>query len=60
MPFDQKRINGPEITVPYNIYTVVNDAVVSDKKPVNYFDKRREDGREKNDLRKICKSGKFC
>ncbi|XP_068989601.1 exosome complex component MTR3 isoform X3 [Neodiprion pinetum] len=50
MPFDQKRINGPEVSVPYSVYTDVNKSKSS--KPKKSLHKR-VDGREHKDLRKI-------
>ncbi|XP_043482147.1 exosome complex component MTR3-like [Leptopilina heterotoma] len=49
MPVDQKRINGPEISIPYSVYI---DRSVKDKSQENSL-KKREDGREFNELRKM-------
>lgn len=51
MPVDQKRINGPEISIPYSVYI---DRSVKGKSQENSL-KKREDGREFNELRKMCK-----
>ncbi|XP_046734008.1 exosome complex component MTR3-like isoform X1 [Diprion similis] len=50
MPFDQKRINGPEVSVPYSVYTDINKSKSS--KPKKSLHKR-VDGRQHKDLRKI-------
>ncbi|OAD56635.1 Exosome complex component MTR3 [Eufriesea mexicana] len=50
MPIDQKRINGPDISVPYHIYSNIdkkNDAV-------KYDFNKRNDKRASNEMRKIC------
>lgn len=54
MPVDQKRINGPEVSIPYGIYTDVNKT--QPKKPEKLL-KKRIDGRGHKDLRKICELG---
>ncbi|XP_076298992.1 exosome complex component MTR3 [Lasioglossum baleicum] len=49
MPVDQKRINGPEASFPYHIYSNVNNKNVKTK---HNFTKR-SDTRNDNELRKI-------
>lgn len=51
MPVDQKRINGPESSVPYNIY-VHSEAK---NKGIQPNASKRHDGRSNNELRNICK-----
>ncbi|XP_011637905.1 exosome complex component MTR3 [Pogonomyrmex barbatus] len=49
MPIDQKRINGPDISVPYDIYihSEVKDNGIQPNAP------KRHDGRSNNELRNI-------
>lgn len=51
MPIDQKRINGPEASVPYSIYihSEVKDEGIQSNAP------KRHDDRSNNELRNICK-----
>ncbi|XP_003402091.1 exosome complex component MTR3 [Bombus terrestris] len=49
MPIDQKRLNGPEVTVPYHIYSDVDEK--SDE--VKYDLSERSDKRTNNEMRKI-------
>ncbi|KAL6440042.1 hypothetical protein ACFW04_002995 [Cataglyphis niger] len=49
MPVDQKRINGPEASVPYNIYI---HSEVKDKE-IQSNASKRHDGRSNNELRNI-------
>lgn len=51
MPVDQKRVNGPESSVPYNIYihSEVKNKEIQPDAP------KRHDGRSNNELRNICK-----
>lgn len=51
MPFDQKRINGPDASTPYDIYihSEVKDDGIQLKAP------KRHDGRSNSELRNICK-----
>lgn len=52
MPVDQRRINGPEVTIPYQIYV---DSTAQDiENPENYLEKRK-DGRATGEIRKMCK-----
>lgn len=51
MPIDQKRINGPEVSIPYHIYSNSNHKNV-DKK---YDFTERKDKRTNSEIRKICK-----
>lgn len=48
MPIDQRRINGPEISIPYNIYKLDDETQKIDKT-------KRRDGRHNTELRKMCK-----
>ncbi|CAG5081819.1 Similar to exosc6: Exosome complex component MTR3 (Danio rerio) [Cotesia congregata] len=50
MPVDQRRINGPEVTVPYQIYV---DSTSSKTENPEKFLKNRKDGRQNQELRKI-------
>lgn len=52
MPIDQKRLNGPEVTVPYHIYSDLDEK--SDK--VKHDLSERSDKRTNNEMRKICKT----
>ena len=49
MPVDQKRINGPEVTVPYHIYANLNNK----DKEIKYDLSKRSDERGNNEMRKI-------
>lgn len=51
MPIDQKRINGPDTSTPYDIYihSEVKDDGIQTNAP------KRHDGRSNNELRDICK-----
>ena len=51
MPVDQRRINGPEVSVPYHIYSDFNKK--SDK--VKHDFSKRSDKRIDSEIRKICK-----
>lgn len=51
MPIDHKRINGPEVSVPYNIYTNSNCKEERTKNNIS----ERKDGRAHNERREICK-----
>jgi len=51
MPIDQKRINGPESSVPYDIY--IHSEVKENRIQLN--GSKRHDGRSNNELRDICK-----
>ena len=54
MPTDQKRINGPEVTIPHVIHTE-NAKTFEDKKKLLLNESRiRQDGRKSNEARKIC------
>ncbi|XP_076233548.1 exosome complex component MTR3 [Calliopsis andreniformis] len=48
MPIDQRRINGPEVTVPYHMYSNVNN-----KDEETYDVTKRSDKRSINEIRKI-------
>lgn len=52
MPVDQKRINGPEVSIPYCIYIDRSQKTIE---PQTSLLEKREDGRELNELRKMCK-----
>ncbi|XP_031837971.1 exosome complex component MTR3 [Nomia melanderi] len=49
MPIDQKRLNGPEVSFPYHIYSNINDK--GDK--VKYDLSKRNDKRTNSEIRKI-------
>ncbi|XP_035726925.1 exosome complex component MTR3-like [Vespa mandarinia] len=49
MPIDHKRINGPEVSVPYNIYTNSNCEEKCTKNNIS----ERKDGRAHNERREI-------
>lgn len=49
MPFDQKRINGPENSFPYKQYVEVKENVKQTKE----FDEKRDDGRKMQEHRKL-------
>lgn len=51
MPIDQKRINGPDASTPYDIYihSEVKDDGIQANAP------KRHDGRSNNKFRDICK-----
>lgn len=51
MPIDQKRINGPEASVPYDIYI---HSELKDK-GIQFNSPKRHDGRSNDELRNICK-----
>lgn len=51
MPVDQKRINGPEVSIPYSIY--VDLSTKQSKKERDAVE--REEGRANDRLRKMCK-----
>ncbi|KAJ8687857.1 hypothetical protein QAD02_023652 [Eretmocerus hayati] len=50
MPYDQRRLNGPESTVPYSIYVDLNSKPV---KSIKEKLQKREDGRTHKELRKM-------
>lgn len=51
MPVDQKRVNGPEASTPYNIYIHTDD-----KNEDKQCDgQKRQDGRSNDEIRNICK-----
>ncbi|XP_063984389.1 exosome complex component MTR3-like [Diachasmimorpha longicaudata] len=50
MPVDQRRINGPEVTVPYQLY--IDASSKSAEKKLDLLNKR-EDGRAHSDVRKM-------
>lgn len=47
MPVDQRRINGPEISIPYQIYRSINEK----KHEKEYDIEKRQDGRGNDDVR---------
>nr|XP_003704511.1 PREDICTED: exosome complex component MTR3 [Megachile rotundata] len=49
MPVDQRRINGPEVTVPYHIYPTIG----SKSDEIKYDSNNRSDKRTNNEIRKI-------
>ncbi|KZC09351.1 PREDICTED: exosome complex component MTR3-like [Dufourea novaeangliae] len=49
MPIDQKRINGPEASFPYHIYSNINDR----SGEIKYDLSKRSDKRTNNEMRKI-------
>lgn len=54
MPADQKRINGPESSVPYHLHAIEQLQDYETRLASILTDKRR-DGRKLNEMRKICK-----
>lgn len=52
MPIDQRRINGPEITIPYHIYVDLSSKKTETRKNLLL---KREDGRKHSEIRKMCK-----
>lgn len=52
MPIDQKRINGPEVSIPYQIY--VDSSSKETEKRKNLLLKR-EDARKHSEIRKMCR-----
>ena len=57
MPIDQRRINGPEITVPYSVYLNLNKKY-NDKKIKDIL-KTRDKSRKHNETRQMCKLIKY-
>lgn len=55
MPVDHKRINGPEETVPYNLFTKLNTKSLKVQFNESLKDGSRSDGRTYLEHRKICK-----
>lgn len=55
MPTDHKRINGPEETLPYYLFTKLNTQSQSHKVKDILKAKKRNDDRPPLDHRKICK-----
>lgn len=53
MPFDQRRINGPEETTPYSIYVDLNAKPV--KSSIKSELETRADSRKHTDFRQMCK-----
>lgn len=51
MPIDQKRINGPEVSVPYHMYSNINNK----GHEIKYDITKRSDERSMDEMRKICK-----
>lgn len=51
MPIDQKRINGPDASTPYDIY--IHSEVKDNAIQANALE--RHDGRSNKELRNICK-----
>ena len=57
MPLDNKRITGPEKTIPYEVFIESRHKTFNELlKDVISTDGLRNDGRKANDHRKICKS----
>ena len=52
MPFDQKRINGPDVSIPYSLH--IDTSVKQSENEENII-LNREDARAHVDLRKMCK-----
>ena len=53
MPIDQKRINGPEVSIPYSVYIDRSSKNSDLQKSLSGV--KREDGRAHDELRKMCK-----
>lgn len=59
MPIDHKRINGPENSEPYQLYSDARKITV--RKEIEQILKgARNDGRKSDELRKICKYEILC
>lgn len=55
MPVDHKRINGPDVSVPYRVYSKVHLKTHEEKsKEILNQSGKRKDGRKPNESRKIC------
>lgn len=55
MPVDQKRINGPENSFSYHLYSQLNSETYENKlKHLINAEGIRKDGRKLNETRKIC------
>lgn len=55
MPVDHRRINGPEDTVPYHLFSKLNIQSLSSKFADVYKNGKRKDDRKSNEHRKMCK-----
>lgn len=52
---DQKRINGPENSQPYRLYSKLNSRTYSEKLAEQFSESNlRKDGRKFDESRKIC------
>lgn len=54
MPSDQKRINGPDVSVPYNLHSSEQLQSYEARLQSILENESRRDGRQLNELRKIC------
>lgn len=55
MPSDQKRINGPDLSVPYNLHSADQWQGYETRLQSILTEESRRDGRALNEMRKICK-----
>lgn len=55
MPIDHKRINGPEITIPYQLFEKLNTQSLKSQFDQEISNGTRKDGRKLDEHRKICK-----
>lgn len=60
MPVDHKRINGPEETVSYYLFTKLNTKSLKFQFSESIQEGKRVDGRTPLEHRKICKSLIIC
>lgn len=58
MPNDHKRINGPEETIPYYLFSKLNRQSVSQKFEEIITNGKRLDGRMLLEQRKVCEYSK--
>lgn len=54
MPVDHKRINGPENTEPYHLYSKQHQNKLEETFKKLYVEGKRLDNRKPEELRKIC------
>lgn len=53
MPVDNKRITGPEITIPYELF--LKSCIIKNVNKLELSHDIRKDGRKYDEHRKICK-----